>query len=248
MTKPIVIENLDEQSTGLRKAVELAHREQYGEELPSRFGKNRRSAMATIDAGLALQEQEKKTDEKPTVTERATSILPEPSGLPADLTSPEIKGEEVKESKSDARIRQKQEELLGKEEAERLEEEQRRAEQRRKTLIGIGEGLLDQGRETGGNVSGWLARVPTPGSLWFPLALLLIFFFILITYGGHTRLQWAWLVLTGNASFNLGGSGEIAPAQSGDTGQPTSSSQVSTSSAATGSVSASGVPMIGHPF
>ena len=50
-----------------------------------------------------------------------------------------------------------------------------------------------------------LESLPTPGSIMFPLVVLLIFFFLLIPVNGHTRLVWFWLVLSGNAEIAVGG-------------------------------------------
>ena len=51
-----------------------------------------------------------------------------------------------------------------------------------------------------------IGSLPTPGSLILPLAILLVFFFLLLPVNGHTRLVWLWLVLTGNAEIQQGGS------------------------------------------
>ena len=68
-----------------------------------------------------------------------------------------------------------------------------------------------------------LERLPTPGSLVLPLVILLVFFFLLIPVNGHTRLQWLWLVMTGNAEISGSGQGGFA---SGDfcTGNSSNSS------------------------
>ena len=47
-----------------------------------------------------------------------------------------------------------------------------------------------------------LENIPTPGSLVFPLIILLVFFFLLVPVNGHTRIVWLWLVLTGNAEVS----------------------------------------------
>ena len=211
------------------------------------YGTGRAAAMAQIDEALIQTEKGKS---QPEPAHGPAAVLPDEKGMPAALpgATPDYDTKAPPpppETAEEAKVRQAQEELLGKENAERLREEQRKEEQRKRTLLGIAESVAGNVRESGGKVSGRLAQVPTPGSLWFPLALLLIFFFILITYGGNTRLQWAWLVLTNNAGFNLGGQGLVSPQQSGDTGQPTVASG---SSAATGSLHPSGVPFMGQPY
>ena len=44
-----------------------------------------------------------------------------------------------------------------------------------------------------------IGRLPTPGSLGFPLLLLILFFFILIQTNGNSRLGWLFLAVTNNA-------------------------------------------------
>lgn len=60
------------------------------------------------------------------------------------------------------------------------------------------------------NVGEKIAGFPSPGSLAFPIVVLLIFFMILIRINGHSRMEWLWLVITGNAQIggdNVGGGG-----------------------------------------
>lgn len=47
-----------------------------------------------------------------------------------------------------------------------------------------------------------LEGISMPGGLFLPIILLFIFFLALIPTGGHTRLQWLWQVITGNAALN----------------------------------------------
>lgn len=86
-----------------------------------------------------------------------------------------------------------------------------------------------------------LERIPTPGSIMLPLVILLVFFFLLIPVNGHTRLQWLWLVVTGNADI-VGGaaSGDFASptgtanSASGDIGNSNSNSSNSNASSSVG--------------
>ena len=57
-----------------------------------------------------------------------------------------------------------------------------------------------------------LEGIPTPGSLFLPLMVLLIFFLLLLPVNGHTRLVWLWLTLTGNAQIqqSAGGGGDTS--------------------------------------
>lgn len=220
------------------------------------FGNARAADMAAIDEAM-LQQEQLKGRPQPGVGDRGPgSVLPSADGMPPALpgATPDYDTKAPPpppESAKERAIRKAQEELLGKENAERLREEQRKQEERKRTLLGIAEGIADSGRESGGRIAGRLAQLPTPGSLWFPLALLLLFFFILILYNGHTRLQWLWLVLTGNASFNLGGQGQLTPQQSGDvgrTGTPAPSQTTAANQPVVSSLSPSGVHPMGEPF
>jgi hypothetical protein len=47
-----------------------------------------------------------------------------------------------------------------------------------------------------------LEGVPTPGSLMFPLLVLLFLFLILIPVNGYSRLQWLWFTVIGDAAIN----------------------------------------------
>jgi hypothetical protein len=60
-----------------------------------------------------------------------------------------------------------------------------------------------------------LASLPTPGDLILPLGILLVFFFLLLPVNGHTRLVWIWLVLTGNAEIQQGGSSSSSSSSNG---------------------------------
>lgn len=50
-----------------------------------------------------------------------------------------------------------------------------------------------------------LGRVSTPGSIFLPIAVLLILFLLLLPVNGHTRIEWLWLALVGDAHL----SGEV---------------------------------------
>lgn len=130
-----------------------------------------------------------------------------------------------------------QDEKLALEENQRQEQERLQAERKLEEQEQLRQSQLEQAwasiRQNIGKV--WdgtktqLESLPTPGSLLFPLIILLVFFLLLIPVNGHTRLVWIWLVLTGNAEIsgsnpNLGGiaSGSFAditpPANSNSNG------------------------------
>lgn len=52
-----------------------------------------------------------------------------------------------------------------------------------------------------------VGRVAIPGSIWLPIAILLIFFFLLLPVNGMTRAQWLYLSLIGQAHIDTGISG-----------------------------------------
>lgn len=60
---------------------------------------------------------------------------------------------------------------------------------------------------------GWhtLGRVSTPGTIFLPVAILLIFFFLLLPINGYTRAQWLWLALTGDAHISPSGGQTVSP-------------------------------------
>ena len=57
-----------------------------------------------------------------------------------------------------------------------------------------------------------LGNVATPGSIFLPVSVLIIFFLLLLPVNGHTRIEWLWLTLTGNAHLtgaSTGGSSDF---------------------------------------
>jgi len=113
---------------------------------------------------------------------------------------------------------------LAKEEKAKREEEEKQAEENPDLASGIkgaAGGAVDQAGKTVDRVLGvareaWdgLARVTTPGTIFLPVAVLLVFFFLLLPINGYTRAGWLWLALTGNANI----SGYIPNGASGDFG------------------------------
>ena len=143
---------------------------------------------------------------------------------PLLLTSPaEPPDEDEPEtSEDDQKIEKAKDDLLGKEAADALRKEEAERQAREATLIGAAQRLIDKSKAASGRASERIATFPTPGSIMLPLVLLALFFFILITFNGRTRLHWIWLVLTNNAhvtpgASNTAGSGPSAiPARSPD--------------------------------
>lgn len=86
-------------------------------------------------------------------------------------------------------------------------------------------------RETVGNVAGTLETVSTPGTIFLPVTILLIFFFLLLPVNGYTRAQWLWMSLTGSAKINALANGEEGVGQStgqGGGGEPTTPTRIYT--------------------
>lgn len=74
---------------------------------------------------------------------------------------------------------------------------------------------VDRVQDTVSNAKGTLETISTPGGIFLPIAILVIFFFLLLPVNGQTRAQWLWMSLIGDA--------QIAP--SGTNNQDTGSGQ-----------------------
>lgn len=118
-------------------------------------------------------------------------------------TAQQKEEERRKLTKEQEAILKHQEQLLGKEEAKRLRKEQEDRNARSKLRADVERGL-DSGKDILHGADTRIGGIPQPGSILFPLILLLLFFFILIQVGGYSRLGWLWLVLTGNAYVQSG--------------------------------------------
>ena len=51
--------------------------------------------------------------------------------------------------------------------------------------------------------SGWetLGNVATPGSIFLPVVILLLFFFVIFPVNGHSRFEWWFMAMTGQAEI-----------------------------------------------
>lgn len=116
-----------------------------------------------------------------------------------DQAEEEESEEGQKLSKEDQKLAKAQNDLLGKQAAEALRKAEAERQAREATLIGTAQRLLDKSKAHAANANDRIGDIPKPGSIAFPLVLLALFFFILVAFNGHTRLQWLWLVLTNNA-------------------------------------------------
>lgn len=166
-------------------------------------------ATAIIDGALLGASQGKPLSESLPPSETPVQPGPLPTDEPIVEDEADLTPEQKKERKEQEKIRQAQENMLGKEEAERIAEEQRKQREREQTLIGLADKALQASKGAASSAGVRIANMPTLGGIMFPLILLILFGFILITYGTHTRFQWLWLVLTGNASVT-GAQGSVA--------------------------------------
>ena len=107
--------------------------------------------------------------------------------------------EQLKVFQEEEKLRLAQDEMLGKEQADAVRQEEKERAEHEKTLLGAAEKFLASGKATAQGASLKIGNLPTPGSIIVPLAFLALFFFILLTFNGNTRMQWLWLVLTNNA-------------------------------------------------
>ena len=159
----------------------------------------------------------------------------EPIGAPVPETAPASKEQqqardldrEIDETKDEALQSTERERASIREmkraqlEADRQREEESEAVYKaRQALEGV-QDTVASGREVVRNnalrVGNAIGSIPIPGDLIVPLAILLLFFFALIPIGGHTRLMWLWLTLTGNAQISGAGTGTAAPVIAGTT-------------------------------
>lgn len=143
--------------------------------------------------------------------------------LSPDQNSTKIDDEQAKLNKAagvNSSTQQLKEELNRQKEEEKLQEEQEKERKQKikqgiiqtkditNTVVDAYSGAhktvmdtADTIRDTGLNLWDSLGRVPTPGSIFLPVSILLLFFFILLPINGHTRIEWLWLALTGEAEI-----------------------------------------------
>lgn len=167
-------------------------------------------ATAIIDGALLGASQGKPLSESvPAPAEDPIQPGPLPTDEPA-IEEEDLTPEQKKARKEQEKIDKAQQDMLGKEEADRLKEEEQKRIEREKTLIGLADKALQASKGAASSAGVKIANMPTPGDITFPLILLVLFFFILITYAGHTRLQWLWLTLTDNAYVTTNTHGSVA--------------------------------------
>ena len=181
---------------------------------------NLSSADATAIIDGALLDAQNSDAGAPTTPEMGPGPNPIiPTAEPIAPAPPELTKEELAALKEQQKVDKAQEDLLGKEQAEALRKEQADKERKEATLLGALEKYLASGKQAAQGAGLKIANIPTPGDIIVPLSLLIIFFFLLVTFSGNTRAQWFWLVLTGNAyvsgSLQSGSSGTGTTGHSG---------------------------------
>ncbi len=80
---------------------------------------------------------------------------------------------------------------------------------------GAGDLSVKRAQDTLGNVAGTLETVTTPGSIFLPATILIIFFFLLLQVNGMTRAQWLWLSLIGDAKIGASPDATTQPSGQG---------------------------------
>lgn len=192
----------------------------------------RQQAMAQINAAIQQAAQQPKQD-----NDMGHVVKPHAAIDPAVVTGvPGAKGsQQYQQDKADKAkqltseqedILKHQEELLGEEQAEE-ERKKQEALNARSAFVKTAEDVARNGSRILKQADLRIGNIPHPGSILFPLVILLFFFFLLIQIGPYTRLGWFWQVITGNAQISdtlqngpLLRNGEMSPGQSGDTGRP----------------------------
>lgn len=157
--------------------------------------KNLSSADANAIIDQALLDAQSGGQPSPQTPADSTLLL---SVNPDDQSDQDDQAGE-KLSKEDEKLAKAQDDMLGKEAAEALRKAEAEQRAREATLIGTAQRLLDNSKSRAAAVNDGIGNIPKPGSIAVPLVLLALFFFILVSFNGHTRLQWLWLVLTNNA-------------------------------------------------
>jgi hypothetical protein len=160
--------------------------------------------MATIDAALETPSASG-TPETDTPEADAPHAAP---GVDAPTPLSDVakkKGLTADEKRAYDVERQQKKDLLSEEEAE-AERQRQQAEAERSTFEKLADTTTSALGKVWRGTSARLESIPTPGSILFPLIVLLVFFFLLLPVNGHTRLVWFWLCLAGNADIQVGAS------------------------------------------
>lgn len=156
---------------------------------------NRAQDMATIDT--ALLDLQKPRQEMPE-PEPKQSLIPFPPQEKDAQGKVKLSPEEKQRIQAEKDIEKAQEKLLGKEEADRLKAE-KEAEERQAAIVQAAKGAYESSKQVVKSADVSLGKLPTPGQVVFPLIILLVLFLIIVQVAGHSRLEWLWMVITGQA-------------------------------------------------
>lgn len=157
----------------------------------------RQRAMATINAAILKAQQP--PEEKPKQANAAGDALQKLTPDEARFLK-EQRAQEVHLTKKQEDILAAQKRLLGEQEAAQLRKEQEQ-EAAKSQFVKSGERAIKKSQEIVHGADVRIGNLPQPGSIVFPLVVLLLLFFILIQVGGYSRIQWLWLVLSGQAQI-----------------------------------------------
>ncbi len=64
-------------------------------------------------------------------------------------------------------------------------------------IIGTSNKVTDATKSLWGSIG----SVTTPGSIWLPITILMLFYFIVFPVNGHPRIEWLFLAMTGQAQI-----------------------------------------------
>lgn len=171
---------------------------------PMRSTRRQRS-LAVIQAAIASAKAPPDEVSEQADTEAAGGLISPEIAPPPSAATKEQKEEAKARIEADRELSKRQEDilkaqekLLGKEEADRLRKEQE-AEAAKSAALKAGEKAIKTSGKIVHGADVRIGSIPQPGSIVFPLVVLLLLFFLIVPVNGQTRLGWLWAVLTGNA-------------------------------------------------
>lgn len=184
--------------------------------------------MAKIEANVAELEEESQEEidasqpeianKKELSTQRQIARLEKA----LEIAKSQVVKSKLREEIEQAKIRKAEEDKRKQEELEtyqRLKESSQIAGNIVSGVTGTTANIGSKAKDLADSTTSTLATVSTPGSIFLPIALLLLFFFLIIPVNGKTRAQWLWMALFGQARIgqqnaenptNSSGSGDIA--------------------------------------
>lgn len=199
---------------------------------------NRQSNMASIKAKLDLEEQLKKQQ-----AVQGSPLAPEDSQhqkqlIQNDLAST-IEINRLKRAKNaattkdvkdklqveidDAILRRDEAQARRKAEAETIAASKKAADATQKVINDANayvDGVKARGERVISGSASWLETKSIPGSIWLPITILILFFFLLLPVNGKTRFTWLFESIIGQAK--IAGSGGTGGGAVSDFGEPSS--------------------------